>query len=80
MMADGSSKHSVDGLVTRRGYVTQVTAVGPLGMEYMNAKDDPRSAHNGIDRAPLESGQVERDNCESTRLGYTWHSFAGATV
>jgi hypothetical protein len=23
-------------------YVTQVTAVGPLGLEYMNLKDDPR--------------------------------------
>jgi hypothetical protein len=23
-------------------YVTQVTAIGPLGMEYMNPKDDPR--------------------------------------
>ncbi|MGO8953097.1 MAG: cupin domain-containing protein [Rhodomicrobium sp.] len=25
-------------------YVTQVTAIGPLGLEYINAKDDPR--HN----------------------------------
>ena len=25
-------------------YVTQVTAIGPLGLEYMNAKDDPRNA------------------------------------
>jgi quercetin dioxygenase-like cupin family protein len=24
-------------------YITQVTAIGPLGMEYLNAKDDPRS-------------------------------------
>jgi quercetin dioxygenase-like cupin family protein len=24
-------------------YITQVTAVGPLGMEYLNAKDDPRN-------------------------------------
>lgn len=24
-------------------YVTQVTAIGPLGMEYLNAKDDPRN-------------------------------------
>jgi quercetin dioxygenase-like cupin family protein len=24
-------------------YVTQVTAIGPLGIEYVNAKDDPRS-------------------------------------
>ncbi len=23
-------------------YVTQVTAIGPLGLEYINAKDDPR--------------------------------------
>ena len=25
-------------------YVTQVTGVGPLGIEYMNARDDPRNA------------------------------------
>jgi quercetin dioxygenase-like cupin family protein len=24
-------------------YVTQVTAIGPLGLEYMDSKDDPRS-------------------------------------
>ena len=24
-------------------YVTQVSAIGPLGLEYMNAKDDPRN-------------------------------------
>lgn len=24
-------------------YVTQVTAIGPLGLEYMNSNDDPRS-------------------------------------
>ncbi|MGZ5904594.1 MAG: cupin domain-containing protein [Reyranella sp.] len=24
-------------------YVTQVTAIGPLGLDYMNPKDDPRS-------------------------------------
>jgi quercetin dioxygenase-like cupin family protein len=24
-------------------YVTQVTAIGPLGLEYMDAKDDPRN-------------------------------------
>ena len=24
-------------------YVTQVTAIGPLGIEYINAKDDPRN-------------------------------------
>jgi len=24
-------------------YVTQITAIGPLGMEYINPKDDPRS-------------------------------------
>src|SRR6202000_1237327 len=26
------------------GYVTQVTAVGPISLEYVNAQDDPRSA------------------------------------
>ncbi|MFL6310494.1 MAG: hypothetical protein ACJ71W_00175 [Terriglobales bacterium] len=24
-------------------YITQVSAIGPLGMEYVNAKDDPRN-------------------------------------
>jgi quercetin dioxygenase-like cupin family protein len=24
-------------------YITQVTAIGPLGLEYLNAKDDPRA-------------------------------------
>ena len=24
-------------------YITQVSAIGPLGLEYVNAKDDPRS-------------------------------------
>jgi quercetin dioxygenase-like cupin family protein len=24
-------------------YVTQITAIGPLGLEYLNAKDDPRN-------------------------------------
>ena len=24
-------------------YVTQVTAIGPLGLEYMDSKDDPRN-------------------------------------
>jgi quercetin dioxygenase-like cupin family protein len=24
-------------------YITQVTAIGPLGLEYINSKDDPRS-------------------------------------
>ena len=24
-------------------YVTQITAIGPLGLEYLSAKDDPRN-------------------------------------
>ena len=24
-------------------YITQVTAIGPLGIEYVNSKDDPRN-------------------------------------
>ena len=28
-------------------YVTQITAIGPLGMEYRNAADDPRSKRTG---------------------------------
>jgi quercetin dioxygenase-like cupin family protein len=27
-------------------YVTQVTAIGPLGLEYLNAKDDPRNSNS----------------------------------
>ena len=29
-------------------YVTQVTAIGPLGLDYVNPKDDPRNANSGI--------------------------------
>ena len=27
-------------------YITQVTAIGPLGLEYVNPKDDPRNANS----------------------------------
>ncbi len=27
-------------------YITQVTAIGPLGLEYVSAKDDPRGNHS----------------------------------
>jgi quercetin dioxygenase-like cupin family protein len=29
-----------------REYVTQVTAMGPLGLEYLSAKDDPRNSNS----------------------------------
>jgi quercetin dioxygenase-like cupin family protein len=29
-------------------YITQVTAIGPLGLEYMNAKDDPRNESSAM--------------------------------
>lgn len=29
-------------------YVTQVTAIGPLGMEYVNSQDDPRNQKAGV--------------------------------
>ena len=29
-------------------YVTQVTAVGPLGMEYVNSQDDPRNQNSSV--------------------------------
>jgi hypothetical protein len=29
-------------------YVTQVTAIGPLGLEYVNSKDDPRNKGSGM--------------------------------
>ncbi|HTV66347.1 MAG TPA: cupin domain-containing protein [Bryocella sp.] len=28
-------------------YITQVTAIGPLGLEYVSPNDDPRNAHTG---------------------------------
>jgi quercetin dioxygenase-like cupin family protein len=28
-------------------YITQVSAIGPLGLEYVNAKDDPRNQQPG---------------------------------
>ena len=28
-------------------YITQITAIGPLGLEYVNPKDDPRNAGSG---------------------------------
>jgi quercetin dioxygenase-like cupin family protein len=28
-------------------YVAQVTAIGPLGFEYVNSKDDPRNENSG---------------------------------
>ena len=28
-------------------YITQVTAIGPLGLEYINSKDDPRNQSSG---------------------------------
>ncbi len=30
-------------------YVTQVTAIGPLGLEYRDAKNDPREQKRGFD-------------------------------
>jgi quercetin dioxygenase-like cupin family protein len=29
-------------------YITQVTGVGPLGIEYVNPKDDPRNGRSGV--------------------------------
>ncbi|MGH7983697.1 MAG: cupin domain-containing protein [Candidatus Udaeobacter sp.] len=32
-------------------YVTQVTAIGPLGLEYLSAKDDPRNNNSSKEAA-----------------------------
>lgn len=29
-------------------YISQVTAIGPLGLEYVNSKDDPRSENSEV--------------------------------
>ncbi len=31
-------------------YISQVTAIGPLGFEYVNSKDDPRNENSGGER------------------------------
>jgi hypothetical protein len=28
-------------------YITQVTGIGPLGLEYVDSQDDPRNVHEG---------------------------------
>jgi hypothetical protein len=38
-------------------YVTQVTAIGPLGLEYMDPDDDPRQQNR---RSPLRAGYASR--------------------
>jgi hypothetical protein len=37
-------------------YITQVTAIGPLGVEYINSKDDPRSQVRASVLRELDSG------------------------
>ena len=33
-------------------YITQVTAIGPLGLEYIDAKNDPRNESSRVKRGP----------------------------
>ncbi len=33
-------------------YITQVTAIGPLGLEYIDAKNDPRNESSRLKRGP----------------------------
>ncbi len=33
-------------------YITQVTAMGPLGLEYLSAQDDPRNNNSSVETAP----------------------------
>jgi quercetin dioxygenase-like cupin family protein len=41
-------------------YVTQVTAIGPLGLEYVDAADDPRTSSHEDDRAEDTPPHQER--------------------
>lgn len=41
-------------------YVTQVTGTGPLGIEYLNEKDDPRYAHHVNSPSQGSPGQTRR--------------------
>ena len=40
-------------------YVTQVSAIGPLGLEYIDAKDDPRSSAVRDTAAPVETRRTD---------------------
>ena len=33
-------------------YITQVTAIGPLGLKYIDAKNDPRNGSSRVKRGP----------------------------
>ena len=47
-------------------YVTQITAVGPLGLEYLNPVDDPRERSNaqaGARSAGTDSGDTRQEVC-----------------
>ena len=39
-------------------YVTQVTAIGPLGLEYHDAHDDPRQQHGGVTLDPVSQRTI----------------------
>jgi quercetin dioxygenase-like cupin family protein len=38
-------------------YITQVSAMGPLGMEYVNLKDDPRNGSSKEEKYGIPSGR-----------------------
>lgn len=48
-------------------YVTQVTAMGPLGLEYVNPEDDPRSASAGKRPRPSSAGPSSKGESRSSR-------------
>ena len=50
-------------------YVTQVTAIGPLGLEYMDAKDDPRNKLTWTPAAEWQRARARR--AESVRIRST---------
>ena len=41
-------------------YVTQITAIGPLGMEYKEVQDDPRRAAQSSSRTQRQTGSPTR--------------------
>lgn len=49
-MSENGSRDSRSRKTKSDEYVAQVTAVGPLGLEYVNPKDHTRNSDSGVER------------------------------
>jgi|1185.fasta_scaffold03632_2 quercetin dioxygenase-like cupin family protein len=48
-------------------YVTQVTAIGPLGLQYVDATDDPRAQHGAQSASTHNDGKASDDGTGAIR-------------